>query len=172
MYMNIHKIPVYTLFLAIAVVAGCSKQSGIGPNYSAYNPPTAPITVTNAVDYRPDPTVTTSLSGDSSITITLSLTGSSVNMSQITNIIGSSSYAAITTPTTSTKWYNTAPIAATNNSVTFKTSIAEYYSHYSVSSANPAPKVNTELSNRFYFSIALSDGSTVYPTPVRVLVLQ
>jgi hypothetical protein len=29
-----------------------------------------------------------------------------------------------------------------------------------------------ELTNRFYFQIALDDGSVVYPTPVRVLVVQ
>jgi hypothetical protein len=168
--MIINKKPIYALFLAVAAMTGCSKQSGLGPNYSAYNPPAAPITVTNAVDYRPDPTVSTSLSGDSSITITVALTGNSgKTMTQITNVIGATSYAAIQTATS--KWYNLAPIAATNNSATFKTSIAEYYSHYPVSSANPAPKANTELSNRFYFSITLGDGSVVYPTPVRVLVL-
>ncbi|HVS94912.1 MAG TPA: hypothetical protein VHE54_00450 [Puia sp.] len=169
--MIIHKLSVYALFLATATVAGCTKQKGLGPNYKDYNPPSAPITVTNAVDYRPDPTVTTSLSGDSSITITLELTGSGKTMTQITNIIGSTSYAAI--QNVNSKWYNSAPIAATNNSVTFKTSLAEYIKNYPIKAGtNPAPTANVELSNRFYFSIMLSDGSTVYPTPVRVLVLQ
>ncbi|HXB95631.1 MAG TPA: hypothetical protein VNU70_10745 [Puia sp.] len=168
--MFIHKISIYAIFLAVAASAGCTKQTGLGPNYSDYNPGQTPIIVTNAVDYRPDPTVSTSLSGDSSITINLSLTGSSgKSMTQITNVIGASSYAPIQTATS--KWYNAAPIAATNNSVTFKTSIAEYFSHYPVSASNPAAKANTELSNRFYFSITLNDGSIVYPTPVRVLVL-
>ena len=168
--MILNKKPIYAFFLAVAVTAGCTKQSGLGPNYADYNPPAAPITVTNAVDYRPDPTVSTSLSGDSSITITLALTGGNgKTMTQITNVIGASSYAPIQSATS--KWYNSAPIAATNNSVTFKTSIAEYFSHYPVSSANPAAKANVELSNRFYFSITLGDGSVVYPTPVRILVL-
>ena len=170
--MIIHKFPVYALFLAVATIAGCTKQKGLGPNYPDYNPPGAPVIVTNAVDYRPDPTVTTSLSGDSSITITLALTGASgKSMTQITNIIGSTSYAAIQNATS--KWYNAAPIAATNNSVTFKTSLAEYIKNYPIKAgSNPAPAANVELANRFYFSIMLNDGSTVYPTPVRVLVLQ
>jgi hypothetical protein len=170
--MTTYKRSFYALFVATVLLAGCTKQQGLGPNYSDYNPPAAPITVTNAVDYRPDPTVTTSLSGDSSITITMALTGNSgKTMTQITYVIGSTSYAAIQSPTS--KWYNSAPIAATNNSVTFKTSIAEYFKNYPVKAGtNPAATANVELANRFYFSIMLSDGSVVYPTPVRVLVLQ
>lgn len=170
--MIINKKPLYALFLTAATLAGCTKQQGLGPNYSDYNPPAAPIIVTNAVDYRPDPTVTTSLSGDSSITITMALTGNSgKTMTQITNVIGSSSYAAIQNATS--KWYNSAPITATNNTVTFKTSLAEYIKNYPIKAgSNPAPTANVELANRFYFSITLSDGSVVYPTPTRVLVLQ
>lgn len=166
--MNLYKL---TLFLFTAAVLGaCTKQHGLGPNYSAYNPAANPIIVTNAVDYRPDPTVSTSLSGDSSITITLSLSGTSGrSLKEITEVAGSTSYAAIQNP--ATKFYNAAPIAASGNSVTFKTSIAEYFKHYAVSSANPKATANVELSNRFYFMITLDDGTIVYPTPVRVLVL-
>ena len=157
--------------LAVAALGGCNKQKGIGPNYSDYNTAATPVTVTNAVDYRPDPTVTTSLSGDSSITITLSLTSTNGrSLKQITEIAGSTSYGAIQTATT--KFYNSAPIPATGNSATFKTSIAEYFQHYAVSSANPKATANVELANRFYFQLTLDDGSLVYPTPVRVLVLQ
>jgi hypothetical protein len=170
--MTFYKKSLYALFLTAATLAGCTKQKGLGPNYTDYNPPAAPIIVTNAVDYRPDPTVTTSLSGDSSITITMALTGSSgKTMTQITYVIGSTSYAAIQSPTS--KWYNPGPITANNNTVTFKTSIAEYFKNYPVKAGtNPAATANVELANRFYFSITLSDGSVVYPTPVRVLVLQ
>lgn len=166
--MNIYKLTVF--ILAAAALGACSKQHGLGPNYSAYNPGANPIIVTNAVDYRPDPTVTTSLSGDSSITITLSLSGNSGrSLKEITEVAGATSYGPIQTSTT--KFYNTSPIAASGNSVTFKTSIAEYFKHYAVSSANPKATANVELSNRFYFMITLDDGTIVYPTPVRVLVL-
>ena len=121
--MTTYKISLFAFLLALATLEGCTKQKGLGPNYSDYNPPAAPIIVTNAVDYRPDPTVTASLSGDSSITITMQLTGNSgKTMTQITNVIGSTSYAAIQNG--ASKWYNSAPITATNNSATFKTSIA------------------------------------------------
>ena len=167
--MNLHKLTV--LFLTAIALDACSKQHGLGPNYSDYNPGKTPIIVTNAADYRPDPTVTTSLSGDSSITITLALNGSSGrSLKEITEVAGSTSYAAIQTATT--KFYNSAPIAAANNSVTFTTSIAEYFKHYPVSTANPKATANAELTNRFYFMITLDDGTIVYPTPVRVLVLQ
>ena len=167
-----NKKQIYLFILSVALLAGCTKQSGFGPNYSAYNPPATPIVVSNAVDYRPDPTVTTSLSGDSSITMTLTITAgtSPRSIKEITEVIASGSYAAI--QNSSSKWYNSAPIPATNNTVTFKTSIAEYYQHYPKSSANPAPTPNVELANRFYFMITLDDGSVVYPEPVRVLVLQ
>lgn len=168
--MRYNKKPIYFFLMAITVLAGCSKQNGFGPNYSAYNPPATPIIVTNAADYRPDPTVTTSLSGDSSITMTLGVSGTSPrSIKQITEVIASGSYAAIQNP--NSKFYNAAPIPAANNTVTFKTSIAEYFQHYPVSSANPKATANVELANRFYFQITLDDGSIVYPTPVRVLVL-
>jgi hypothetical protein len=160
-----------TIFVLAAVALGaCSKQHGLGPNYSDYNPGKTPVIVTNAADYRPDPTVTTSLSGDSSITIALGLTGNSGrSLKEITEVAGSTSYAAIQTSTT--KFYNSAPIAAANNAVTFTTSIAEYFKHYPVSVANPKATANVELTNRFYFRVTLDDGTVVYPTPVRVLVL-
>ena len=169
--MILNKKTITLFFLTVAVLGGCTKQHGIGPNYTDYNPGANPVVVTNAVDYRPDPTVSTSLSGDSSITITLSLSSTSGrSLKQITEVIGSTSYASIQNATS--KFYNSAPIAANNNSVTFKTSIAEYFQHYPVSSANPKATANAELSNRFYFQITLDDGSIVYPTPVRILVLQ
>ncbi|HEY4107772.1 hypothetical protein [Puia sp.] len=169
--MSINNKTVFLFILFVASLSGCTKQKGIGPNYSDYNPGQTPIAVTNAVDYRPDPTVTTSLGGDSSITITLSLTGTSgKNIKEITEVIGSSSYAAI--QNSASKFYNTAPIAAANNQATFKTTIAEYFKKYPVSSANPKATANAELANRFYFRVTLDDGSIVYPTPVRVLVLQ
>src|SRR6185437_15584823 len=127
--MTNNKKPIYLFLLAFTLLAGCTKQNGFGPNYTAYNPPAVPIIVTNAMDFRPDPTVSTSLSGDSSITITLGISGANVrSIKQITEVIGSGSFAAIQNSVS--KFYNTAPIAAANGTVTFKTSIAEYYQHY------------------------------------------
>src|ERR1700744_5519284 len=94
------------LFLLVALLPACSKQKGFGPNYSAYNPPDVPVTVENSVANRPDPTVTTSLSGDSSITITLDIPASSKHtIKEITKVATSSSYSAIQS-TGSTGFYN------------------------------------------------------------------
>lgn len=166
-----NKKPIFFFLLAVALLGACSKQHGLGPNYKDYNPGPNPVSITNAVDYRPDPTVTASLGGDSSITITLTLNSSvGRSMKEATHVIASSSYAAIENP--ASKFYNAAPLTASNNSVTFKTTIAEYFQKYPVSSANPKATANVELANRFYFQITLDDGSVVYPTPARVLVVQ
>jgi hypothetical protein len=166
-----NKQPIYSILVFFALLGSCSKQHGLGPNYRDYNPGPNPIAVTNAVDYRPDPTVTASLGGDSSITITLTLTSTAGrSMKEATHVIGSSSYAAIENP--ASKFYNAAPLAASNNSVTFTTSVGEYLKNYPVSASNPKPTANVELANRFYFQITLDDGSVVYPTPVRVLCIQ
>lgn len=166
-----NKKPVYLFLLAVALTVACTKQHGLGANYTAYNPGANPIVVTNATDYRPDPTVTTSITGDSTITITLTLNSSvGRSMKEATHVIGSSSYAAI--QNSASKFYNSVPIAATNNSVTFTTSIGEYFQKYPPRPAKLSSLVNLELTNRFYFQITLDDGSVVYPTPVRVLVLQ
>src|ERR1700743_480234 len=109
-----NKKPIYLFLLAVVLTGSCSKQHGLGPNYKDYNPGPNPVLITNAVDYRPDPTVTTSLSGDSSITITLTLNSSvGRSMKEVTHVIGSSSYAAI--QNSASKFYNAAPLAATNN---------------------------------------------------------
>jgi len=165
-----NKKPLYFFLVVLALLGACTKQHGLGPNYKDYTPGPNPVTVTNAVDYRPDPTVTASLGGDSSITITLTLNSTAGrSMKEATHVIGSGSYAAIENPLS--KFYNAAPLAASNNSVTFTTSVAEYFQKYPVSSANPKATPNVELANRFYFQITLDDGSVVYPTPVRVLCL-
>src|SRR5258708_28185233 len=61
------------LLLLVVVLSACSKQNGFGPNYSAYNGGDVPVSVQNTVGNRPDPTVTASIGGDSSITITTSI---------------------------------------------------------------------------------------------------
>jgi hypothetical protein len=157
------------LFLAAVMLTACSKQSGFGPNYTAYNPPAVPVTVTNAIDYRPDPTVSTSLSGDSSITITLAIPAGVRTIKEITKVTSSSSYLSVQTSTAAA--YNAAPIPGSGTTVTFTSSLDEYYAKNGLSFAKSPPKPNTELANHFYFEITLDDGTIVYTTPVRVLVL-
>ncbi|WP_431215646.1 hypothetical protein ACQ86N_13825 [Puia sp. P3] len=90
----IKRMPAFAL--SMALLCSCSKQNGFGPNYSAYNGGDVPISVQNAVGFRPDPTVTASVNGDSSITVNMvlaSTTGRTIR--EITKVATSSSYAAI-----------------------------------------------------------------------------
>ena len=155
------------LLLLVAVVGSCSKQKGFGPNFKDYSGGNTPVVITNAVDYRPDPTVTVSLAGDSSITVVLSIPASSGRtIKEITKVAASSSYAAIQS-TGATGFYNVPVIPGNGKTVTFTTSIGAYLQQFKTEKL----KVNTELVNRFYFRITLDDGSIVYPTPVRVIVV-
>ena len=161
----IKRIPAFAL--SMALLCSCSKQKGFGPNYSAYNGGDVPISVQNAVGFRPDPTVTASVNGDSSITVNMvlaSTTGRTIK--EITKVATSSSYAAIQSAGT-TGFFPVPVIPGSGSSVTFKTSLSIYHSVY----PKEAFKLNTELVNRFYFRITLDDGSIVYPTPTRVLVV-
>jgi hypothetical protein len=158
--------------LLVAVLGSCSKQKGFGPNYKDYNGGNTPVVITNAVDYRPDPTVPTAVAGDSSIKIVLAIPASSGRtIKEITKVATSSSYAAIQS-TGTTGFYNVPVIPGSGTTVTFTTSIKEYYVNNPVSKTNPVPATNSELTFRYYFRLTLDDASVVYPTPVRVLVLQ
>jgi hypothetical protein len=157
--------------VVLGITSGCSKQKGFGPNYDDYSGGTAPVVIQNAVDYRPDPTVTTSLGGDSSIKIILTLgNGSKHTLKEITKVATSSSYTAIQSTGTS-GFYNVPAIPASGATVTFTTSIKEYRAN-NTSTKDGDIKINAELTNRFYFRVTLDDGSIVYTTPVRVLMIQ
>ena len=167
MLINIKKIA--GVLLSVAVLAGCTKTPGFGPKST--NQPAIPVTVTNAVDYRPEPTVTTSLSGTGAFQIILSIPASSGRtLKEVTKIALSTSYAAIQS-TGATGFYNTAPIPATGTTFTFNSSFTEYYANKPQTTTNPAPKKDTELTNRFYFLLTLDDGTIIVTEPVRVLVL-
>lgn len=155
------------LLLLIAVLASCSKQKGFGPNYDGYNGGPSPINVDNATDFRPDPTVTAKLSGDSAITIVLSVGATSARtIKEITKVATSSSYVAIQS-TGSTGFYPVAVIPVNGRTVTFKTSVTTYLTLY----PKEKPAVNAELANRFYFRITLDDNTVIYTTPVRILIV-
>src|SRR3978361_389379 len=84
------------LLLLVALIPACSKQNGFGPNYSAYNGGDVPVSVTNSIANRPDPTVTASVGGDSSITVILTIPATSKHaIKEITKVATSSSYTAI-----------------------------------------------------------------------------
>lgn len=161
-----------TILCATVLLAGCNKEKGLGPNYRGYTSPAIPVTVQNQVDNRPDPTVTTSLSGSGAIQIILTIPSTSGRtIKEITKVATATSYVQIQS-TGASGFYTTTPIAGSGATVTFNTSITEYFAKNPVSGTNPAAKQDTELTLRYYFMVTLDDGSVLYPMPVRVLVLK
>ncbi|MEP7165921.1 MAG: hypothetical protein ABI741_14560 [Ferruginibacter sp.] len=156
------------VLLAAILLTSCDKETG--PLTDVLPP--VPVLVNNAIAYRPEPTVSTTLAAtDSIITIVLSIPASSKRtITAVSKIALSTSYAAIqSTGTTGFYPYGTLTLAGTT--ATFKTSIREYFLNKPVSASNPAAAANKELANRYYFKVTLDDGSVIYPEPVRVLVL-
>jgi hypothetical protein len=155
-----------TGFVLMAILfAGCKKETGPLSDFK----PAIPVTVTNAAAYRPDPTVTTSISGGGAIQIILSIPASSgKTIKEITQVVGNTSYTAVQATGGS---YVPVPIAATGTSITFNTSLTQYFTVYPVSASNPAATANVELARRFYFKLTLSDNTEIITEPVRVLVL-
>ena len=152
---------------AAAALTGCTKQK-IGPLSDIR--PAVPVTVQNAMDYRPEPTVATSKSGGGNIQIILAIPSESGRtIKEITKVAASTTYTQIES-TGTTGFYTSGPIAANGTTVTFTTSATEYFSKYPLSPTNPYNS-NAELARRFYFLLTLDDGSTIITTPVRVLVL-
>jgi len=157
---------VSVLIVALAFTR-CSKQA-IDPLMDAR--PDVPVTFTNAVEYRPDPTIYCSLK-DSVIQITMSVPNGKT-IAEISKIATSTSYSKIQS-SSATGWYVATPIQVNGSTYTYKTSIKEYFTinpPTSATGSNPPAKAEAELGLRFYFLIKLSDGTVLIPNPVRVLV--
>jgi hypothetical protein len=148
-----------------AALFSCTKTSTVGKN--ADNLPAIPVTVQNAMAYRPEATVSTSKSAGGNIQIILSIpSGSGHTIKEITKVAASTSFTQIQTGASSGN-YTSAPIAANGTTATFTTTLTEYIAK----AGGTIPASNTELAKRFYFLITLDDGSTIVTSPVRVLVL-
>lgn len=136
--------------------------------------PAVPVTVTNAIDFRPEPTVTTSKSAGGSIQITLSIPASSGRtIKEITKIAVATNYSQIQS-TGTTGFYTTTPpftpIPVNSTTYTFNTTLAEYVLKGPGVIPTVSTTVGTELAKRFYFLLTLDDGTVIIPESVRVLV--
>jgi hypothetical protein len=130
--------------------------------------PAVPVTVTNAIDFRPEPTVSTSIAAGGAIQIVLAIPSSSGRtIKEITRIAASTTYTKVQG---TVGLYNLTAIQVGAITYTFNTTLAEYV----VKGPGTIPVVSTtagtELANRFYFMLTLDDGSVIIPEPVRVLV--
>ena len=162
-----------SIFLLVATaLPGCKKEGYFGKDYTT-DPvpdirPDVPVTIPNAIDYRPDPTVGASKAAGGVITIVLSIPpASGRTIKEITKIAATTTYTQIQ-GTGTTGYYNTAPIPVNCTTATFNTSLTAYVAS---ATGNVIAASNAELAKRFYFLLTLDDGSQVIPMPVRVLVL-
>lgn len=154
------------LCIAIFVLSGCKKIESIP--LQDYRPD-VPVTVTNATDYRPGPAVRTSKAAGGIISITLEIPATSGRkIKQITKVSAWTSYVNLQNATAA---YNLAPIlpAANGLSVTFNTTLAEYFVKTGVT-PNP-PTSNINLTRAFYFLITLDNDQQIISYAVNVLVL-
>ena len=158
------------LFLTVLMMS-CKKEDFNGLSDVR---PAVPVTVTNAIDFRPEPTVSTSIGAGGAIQIVLAIPASSgKKIKEITKIAANTTYTQIQS-TGTTGFYTTtppfAPIPVNALTYTFNTTLAEYVVKGPGTIPAVSTTVGTELAKRFYFLITLDDGSVIIPEPVRVLV--
>ena len=152
------------LFLTVLMMS-CKKDDFNGLSDVR---PAVPVTITNAIDFRPEPTVSTSIAAGGAIQIVLAIPSSSGRtIKEITRIAASTTYTKVQG---TTGLYNAAPLPVGAITYTFNTTLAEYVVKGPGTIPTVSTTAGTELANRFYFMITLDDGSVLIPEPVRVLV--
>ena len=152
------------LFITMILIS-CKKEDFNGLSDIR---PAVPVTVTNAIDFRPEPTVSTSISGGGAIQIILAIpSGTGRTIKEITRIAASTTYTKIQG---TAGLYNSAPIPVNAITYTFNTTLAEYVVKGPGVIPTVSATVGTELANRFYFMLTLDDNSVVISESVRVLV--
>lgn len=146
----------------LLILVSCSKTKGFGPLTDTK--PEIPVTVSNAIAFRPSPTVRAS-KGDGKIQIILSIPDNSGRtIKEITRVAAGTVYTGLHS---TTGLYNTAPIPGNGTTASFNTTLAEYTSK----AAGVIPASNVELAKRFYFLLTLDNNQTIIASDVRVLVV-
>ena len=157
----------YLFILAVLTAFSSCKKDGFGPLTDSVAP--IPVTITNAMPSRPEPTISVSrATGIISIKLAIPST-SGRTIKEITRV------SATTTPTAvqgTVGLYNTAPIAATGTTVEFTSILSEYITKgRPVIVALPLAN-NVELANRFYFLITLDNSQTIVTRPIRLFLVE
>jgi hypothetical protein len=156
-------------FFILSLVFVSCKKDGFGPLTDVR--PVVPVTVANAVDFRPGPTVNASRATNN-FSIVLEIPASSGRtIKEITKVVASAGSSAALLG--STGLYNAAVITGTNSTkITFNTSLTEYTSKTGVAvPANNPPTNSIELTRQYYFLITLDNNETIITQQVRVLVI-
>lgn len=162
-------ISLYITAIFISVLFFSCEKEGFGPLTDSR--PDVGVSVSNATDYRPGPTVTASRAANN-FSIVLEIPAESgKTIQEISKVAVTSGSAAPLQGTTGL--YVSTPIAGNNtNKITFNTSLTEYTSKTGVAVPANNPPVNAvELTRQFYFLVKLNDGSGIITQQVRVLVV-
>ncbi len=148
------------ILLGAVLFMGCKKEDGPLSDLK----PAVSVTVKNATDFRPSPTVRASMA-DGKIQIILEIpSGSGRTIKEITSVSASTSYSQVQG---TTGLYNLAPIPGSGTTAIFNTTFTEY----TAKTGQAISAANTELGRRFYFLLTLDNGTKIIPTDVRVLVV-
>src|SRR6478672_9202870 len=98
--------PFLSFLLLTVIITSCKKEDFNG--LSDVRPP-VPVTVTNAIDFRPEPTVSTSISAGGAIKIVLAIPASTgKKIKEITKIAANTTYTQIQS-TGTTGFYTSTP---------------------------------------------------------------
>jgi hypothetical protein len=133
--------------------------------------PDVPVTVNNATDFRPGPTVTASRATNTfSIVLEIPAT-SGRTIKEVTKVVASAGSSQPLFGTTGL--YNVAPIPGNaSNKITFNTSLTEYTSKTGQAVPANNPPINAiELTRQFYFLETLDNNDVIMTQQVRVLVV-
>ena len=167
------KLRYYSLICLFSTLAfsSCKKD---GFDFLTDSPADIPVRVSNVSDYRPGPTVQASKAANQ-IRIVLEIpanTGRTIK--EVLKIAAqpAGNFTAIYSGTTvgtgtSQLWSNT-PIAVNASTYTFTTTFDEFKTKTGVTAT---PASNALLSRDFYFKIKLDNDAEIYPTSVRVWVV-
>lgn len=168
--MKLHIKPILFLAIVVSVAMSSCKKDNISLEN---NLPEIPVTVANKMGTFTAPTVSTSFAAGAPITITLEIPASSGRtIKEITRVAANTTYGSVQV---ATGLYNTAPIAGSGTSVTFSTTLAEYYTKTAIPVASQLTAATSGtatslLTRNFYFMITLDNDQVIVPTYVRVYV--
>jgi len=159
-------------FLVVLLAISCKKTEGF--NSLSDNRPDVPVTVTNAYDYLPSPTIKAS-KAENKITITLQIPESGGRkIKEVTKIAASTTanytaiYSGTTVGTGTTQLWSNTPITVNATSYTFTTTFDEYKTKTGTTTTAAS---NAFLNRDFYFLLTLDNGQTVIPMYTRVWVV-
>ena len=161
--------------IAIALMllaVSCKKTEGF--NSLSDQRPDVPVTVANAYDYLPSPTVKAS-KAENKITITLQIPAESGRKIKEINKIAASTtanytaiYRGTAVGTATTQLWSNTPVAVNATSYTFSTTFDEYKAK---TGTTATPASNAFLGRDFYFLLTLDNGQTIIPMYTRVWVV-